>query len=281
MGGLGLFTYLTISAPSFFVARVFGASTLGLFSRANLIVVLPAEYVLRGILRVVYPLYGRLREDLARTRRLVDEALTLTTGFAWPLFALVAGAAPVIVAILLGDRWSEAAPLLSIFALIVAGWVPCTLLTNAAEAFGWMGTIAARQLGFFAGTAASLLIVYLADLDLVWLLAGLALTEVCVYALTLRPFVNRGYLESRPTLKHQAIHLAVALTAFAAAAACADLLSETPLVVQALGQLSVGAVLLAVAVVGWRRIPATRILGSRVGAGPNRGILRASWEAMG
>ncbi len=39
VGGLGLFTYLTISAPSFFVARVFGASTLGLFSRANLIVV--------------------------------------------------------------------------------------------------------------------------------------------------------------------------------------------------------------------------------------------------
>ena len=128
---------------------------------------------------------------------------------------------------------------------------------------------------------ATLTIAYAADLALEWLLAGIALTEICVYALTLRPFISRGYLRRDLIVRNHAIDLAIAVGAFAAAATIADLLSETPLVLQALGQLAVGCILIAIAIVGWRRLPATKILGDRVGAGTQRGIVRASWEALG
>ena len=62
----------------------------GSTSRANLIVSLPLTYAASSMTKVLYPLYGRVRDDFARTRTLLDEALMLTTGLAWPLFALVA-----------------------------------------------------------------------------------------------------------------------------------------------------------------------------------------------
>jgi MFS family permease len=61
---------------------------LGLYSRAALIVGLPATYLTTGVTKVLYPLYGRVREDLVRTRTLLGEGLILTTGLTWPFFAL-------------------------------------------------------------------------------------------------------------------------------------------------------------------------------------------------
>lgn len=193
---------------------MFGASVLGLYSRASLIVSLPAEYALTSIFKVIYPIYGRVREDVARTRILVDDALTLTTGLLWPLIGLVAGASPVIVAVLLGARWDDAAPLLTLFALIAGGWVPCGLLTNVAEALGWMKIIAVRHVIFGGSVAVAMLATYLADLGLHWLLAGIAVCDWGVYILMLQPFIHRNLLETRTVLRRQLVNGAVALAAF-------------------------------------------------------------------
>ena len=53
---------------------------LGVYSRSFMIVALPATYATSSVYKVLYPLYGRVRDDFARTRAVVDEGLTLTTG---------------------------------------------------------------------------------------------------------------------------------------------------------------------------------------------------------
>jgi lipopolysaccharide exporter len=269
VSGLSFSSYVTNTAPSWFAARAFGPVTLGIYSRANLMVGLPLTYLSTSVMKVLYPLYGRIRGDLARTKILLDEGLTLTTGLVWPAFALAAGASPVIVRVLLGARWHEAAPLLTLCALAACGNLPCGLLTNAAEAFGWMRLIAIRQIIFFAGISAALLMVYLAGLSLSWLLAGIAAAQWATYAVTLQAFVRRGILDVSVVLRSQLPQGVVAAVAFGAAFACAQLLNGTGLVEQVAGQVAVGMGLVGAILLGRSRFPATKILAHRMRATQN------------
>lgn len=268
------------TAPAWFTARTFGASVLGLYSRANLVVSLPLTYVSQSITRVLYPLYGHVREDLRRTRILLDEALTLSTGLAWPVFAMIAGASPVIVEVLLGPRWSEAAPLLALFALTACGNLPSDLLTNAAQAFGWMRIIAMRLIAFSAGAAGAMGTVHLAGLSPKWLLVGIAASQWITYLLTLQPFIRRRYLDSGLILRKQLVHAAVAVGAFGASASCAKILAGAALPIQVGGQAAVAAVVAGAILLRWRWFPATRVLGRRIGVAPGESIARAMVAAL-
>ena len=280
VSGLNFLNYFINTLPSWFVARAFGASVLGFFSRANLIIVLPAEYAVTSVFKVVYPLYGRVRENLGQTKVLLHEALALTTGLVWPCFALAAGAAPVIVGLLLGDRWDQATPLVSLFALIATAWVPCWILLNAAEAFGWMRVIAWRQLILLAAVSLTLAIAALTDLSVTWLLVGVALCEWAVYLLTLQPFIRRGFLQARMVWRGQLIHAIVAVTVFGCATLCAELLEDANLFVQALGQAAVAALMLIIVVTGRAWLPATAIIARRLGVGPDESLVRAGWTTL-
>ena len=63
---LNLGFYALYTAPGWAIARMFGAESLGLYSRANLIVGLPVNYLVTGLTKVVYPLYGRIGSEIAR-----------------------------------------------------------------------------------------------------------------------------------------------------------------------------------------------------------------------
>jgi O-antigen/teichoic acid export membrane protein len=251
------------TVPSWFAARTYGSAVLGLYSRANLIVGLPHTYFVTGVMKILYPLYGRVRDDLARTRTLLDEGLTLSTGLIWPLYAMLAGAAPVVVRVLLGQRWHAAAPLVALCALIACGDFPCSLLTNAAEALGWMRAIALRQVVFLAGVGASIAVVYLADLDLEWLLAGIALAQWVAYAMTLTPFVERGLLGIRSTLQAQVLHGAAALVVFGITFAGARVVEGTAAPVQVLCMCVVGFGVCGALFALRSRLPAGRVLERR------------------
>lgn len=269
VGVLGLSAYAVNTAPAWFAARVFGPLVLGLYSRANLIVSLPLTYAASSMTKVLYPLYGRVRDDFARTRTLLDEALMLTTGLAWPLFALVAGAAPVVVRVLLGARWHGAAPLLAFIALAACAALPLGLLTNAAEAMGWMRAIAARQAWFAGGVAAALAAVHFAGLDLQWLLAGVAAAQWSAYGVTLQPFIRRGCVDGRAVLRSQITHAAAGIVTFGAAAGCAHGLSEVSLPIQVVAQMAIGIAVFAALFLGRSWFPATDVLIRRVRSGWN------------
>jgi O-antigen/teichoic acid export membrane protein len=280
VGGLGFYTNLTMALPAWFTARSFGAATLGVYSRANLIVALPAFYAASSIFKVIFPLYGHVRENIARTRTLLDEALTLTTGIVWPSFALVAGASPVLIEVLLGSRWAEGAPLVPMFVLAACAYVAGWLLSNAAEAFGWMRLIAFRQTACVAVVIATLVVAELADLSLTLMLAGVAAAQWLGYALTLIPVARRDMLELGPALRRQAVHAGAALACFAAAALCAEALENAPIGIQALGQLVVGAVAAIVFIQGRAWMPATQVLARRMGVPPGESLVRGALSYM-
>jgi PST family polysaccharide transporter len=264
LSGLYFSAWAINAIPSWFTSLSFGKFTLGLYNRASLVVNLPLGYLSTGITKVLFPLYGRVRDNAAKTKAMLSEGIVLATGFIWPLFAIVAGAAPVLVDILLGERWHGAAPLLRLFVLIACGMFPTTFLTNAAEALGWIKFAAFRLLVLLALLGAAVAVVGATGLGLRWLLVGVAIAQWSTYVVTLRPFVSRGIVDSRLVLGSHLVHGSLSLAAFGAAFGCAELLAGAGLLAQALGEVVLTVVVCALVLRGRRWYPATRVLAQRM-----------------
>ncbi len=122
------------TAPSWVVSRVAGQVGLGYYSRANMIVTLPLSHLTVGLTKALYPLYGRLRNDRERTREVIESTLFTSVMFSWPAFAAAAGAAPLLVRVLLGPQWTEAGRLLPAFAAFAAVNIAFVIVGNPLEA---------------------------------------------------------------------------------------------------------------------------------------------------
>lgn len=263
LSGLYFGSYAAYTLPSWVAGHTFGAFTLGLYSRANAIVNLPLTYLSSSVMKVLFPLYGRVRDSAERTRTLLSEGIVLATGFTWPMFAIVAGAAPVVVDLLLGPRWHGATPLLRLCVLIACGALPTGLLTNAAEAMGWIRLATLRLIVFLALLCAAVAVTELAGLGLSDLLVGVAIAQWTTYAITLKPFMRRGVVDSRLLLRGHCIHAAVSLGAFSAALACADVLAGTGPLARVGGELGVTAVVCGLVLTGRSWYPASHVLARR------------------
>lgn len=264
IGALGLVAYVANTAPSWFAATLFGPALLGVYSRAYLIVALPGTYISASILKVVYPMYGHVRDNQAQLRVLITEAITLTTGTVWPLFALVAGAAPVLVEVLLGDRWTDAAPYVTLVAVGICAYIPTELLTNAAEALGWIHVATVRRFIYLTAVSFWLLAGFVIDASLGSVLGGIAATQWLLYALTLWTFSQRGLIVRRHLFRTHVIHVTAAAAACFAAAGVTLAVSATPLALQALFVGATGALTVLILAASESRYPASRLLWARV-----------------
>jgi O-antigen/teichoic acid export membrane protein len=252
------------NAPAWFTGRVFGASALGYYSRAELIAGLPLYYLFTGATKTLYPLYGRLRENAARVGVLVNDWITMVSGFVWPLLALLAGSAPVVVRLLLGESWEASAPLLRVLCLIGAANIVWWLLTNAAEAFAWMRLVAVCQIACALAMASLLTICWLSNVGLHTVLVGVALIQICAAAGTLIAVARRLDIVLRDLFSALAAHAVAALLAFSLAEGVEKALEGSPLLVRVCGQvLAAGVAVLGLTLLRGR-YPAARVLAAHV-----------------
>lgn len=258
-------TYVLNTAPAWVIARSFGANTLGLYSRASLIVGLPLTYLSSGVTKVLFPLYGRVRDDIDRTRALLSEGIALLTGFTWPLLGVIAGGSSVVVDVLLGPRWHGAGPLLQLCALAACANLPSGMLTTAAEALGWMRIAAAREAIFLIMIALSLSGAEWGHFGLKELLLAVAISQWVTYLLILRPFLRREILDVRLVVQSNVAHGAAALAAYSVALGCSRLLDGTPQAVQVIGQLVVAGIVVTIVLRGQSWFPASQVLSRRLG----------------
>ena len=257
--------YVANTLPSWVAGRTFGVFMLGLYSRANQMVNLPLAYLSASLTTVLFPLYGHVRNDTKRTSALLNEAIVLATGFTWPLFAIGAGAAPVLVDVLLGSRWHGATPLLQLSVLVACGALPTGLLTNMAEALGWIWLATLRLIAFLVMLCMALAVTKLAGLGLSELLIGVAIAQWITYAITLKPFASRGVIDSRLLLRSHFVHALVSIGAFGIALTCARILAGVGIVAQVAGELMVTVAVCGVVFLGRSWYPASEIFWRRLG----------------
>ena len=270
LSGLYLGFYAAYTLPAWVAGRAYGAATLGLYSRSSLIVTLPLTYATSGISKVLFPLYGRVRDDLKRTQVMLSEAVVLATGFSWPVLAIVAGGAPVLIAALLGPNWASATPLLRLSAVFVGAALPLNLLTNGAEAMGWIRTAAIRLVVFLVLLSSVIGATQAADLGMSALLGGVAVVEWATYAITLMPFVRRAIVDPGLLLRSHLVHGAVSLVAFGAAFLGASALAGTNILIQIAAQIVIALAIFGVILAGRSWFPAAEVLTRRMGGSPGR-----------
>ena len=125
-----VFEFIARLGGHFVIGRWLGAASLGYYTRADRLVLLPRNYANQGLFQVLFPAMARRQQG---TERLADvylhglEALALA---ALAVSALVFVAAPEIVAVILGGQWGPVALLLRILAFAILFQV-CDILNLA------------------------------------------------------------------------------------------------------------------------------------------------------
>ena len=112
-----LLSYINMTIDLFVGGRLLGATALGLYSVPRNLILQIQMMVNPIITRVGFPLIAQVQHDVARVRYIYLKTLNMTASTNAPLYLGIAFFAPVIVAIILGEGWQEAAPLLRILAV--------------------------------------------------------------------------------------------------------------------------------------------------------------------
>lgn len=135
MGGnltaFSMLNYFARTADNLLIGRFLGVEPLGLYSRAYGLMMLPNTLLTAPLQRVMVPVLARLQDDHARFERAYFRAVRLLAAVVIPIGFGMAVLAEEIVLMLLGSKWTSAAPLLRVLAINTAlqpllsstGWV--------------------------------------------------------------------------------------------------------------------------------------------------------------
>lgn len=109
------------NADNILVGWYWGASPLGLYSRAYSLLMLPVRQLNAPIASVAIPAFSRIQSDPERFARFYLRAVSLMVWIGAPAFGFLFVGAEPIVTLTLGRRWEGAAPVFQILALSALG----------------------------------------------------------------------------------------------------------------------------------------------------------------
>ena len=148
----GLFNTLSGMADNVLIGRLLGSADLGLYTRAAQLESMPTQQLKQPVNGTVTPLLSSLQDDPERYRALYLKALGGLATVALPMTAVLVVGAEEIIAVLLGDQWGAAAPILRWFA--VGGGV--AVITSSVA---WLYQSSGRGRAFATWSAAASVVI--------------------------------------------------------------------------------------------------------------------------
>jgi polysaccharide transporter, PST family len=129
--GFNLLNFLSRNVDNVLIGRVWGTTALGLYDRSYRLMMFPLQNINAPLSRVMLPILSRLRDDEERFRRSYLMALRGILILSTPAIAVAGATSDRLIPFLLGDQWSNAAPIflwLSLAALFqplsnTTGWL--------------------------------------------------------------------------------------------------------------------------------------------------------------
>ena len=175
--GTQLVAYVAKNVDSIAIGRAWGPSQLGIYDRAYQVLVVPLNQLNAPLSRVAIPIFSRISQQRSRFAAAIRTAQLMSTYFTGTLFALVAALAVPLVAILFGDNWAAAAPVLAILAI---GGIFRSLLQVCFWIYTSLG-LTRPQLKFYLVAQPILVVVILCGLP--WGIVGVAIGHSVGYLL--------------------------------------------------------------------------------------------------
>ena len=106
------------SSDSILIGRFFGASPLGLYTRANVLLARPMQQVIIPVNNVLIPVLSRLQSDPERYRRSYMRAYGTLALVVFSFAAMCLPLAKPLVLVVLGPKWTGVIPLFAVFTLV-------------------------------------------------------------------------------------------------------------------------------------------------------------------
>jgi PST family polysaccharide transporter len=142
------------------VGRFQGAQALAFYGLAYRLLLLPVQLAGSTVGAVLFPAFARLTQDLPALGVEMARATRALAAVSLPLMALVAAAAPQLVAVIFGPQWQPAVPIVQVLAIagaLQAIYQPSTapLMLSLGHAtlnlrYAWLMTVVAT-VGIVAG----------------------------------------------------------------------------------------------------------------------------------
>lgn len=114
--GSTVFIFLLNQGDDIFLAKVLGATALGFYQMAYLVISMPTTELTHVVSRVTFPAYRHIRDQPARLRDTYLTLVQLTSLLALPLAVLIFLHARAIVVYVFGETWLPMVPLIQIMA---------------------------------------------------------------------------------------------------------------------------------------------------------------------
>lgn len=107
-----------VNTDSILIGRLFGPASLGLYTRASVLLKRPLEQISTPINSVMDPVLSRLQSDPGHYRRTFLRTFRVLAMIIFPFSAMCLVLSRPIVLVILGPKWVDAVPLFSAFALV-------------------------------------------------------------------------------------------------------------------------------------------------------------------
>lgn len=104
-------------ASELLVGKMLSTSAVGLFSLSKEIAQLPTAEVAKPINKATFPVYSRFQNDFRELRQAYLSTVALTTALTLPAALGIALVAPLLVEVVLGEKWLPMVPLLQLLAI--------------------------------------------------------------------------------------------------------------------------------------------------------------------
>lgn len=185
-GHLTLFhvlNYFARNLDKVLLGRTWGEGSLGLYSKAYQLLLLPIQQINAPISSVAIPALSRIKDDPDRFRRYYCNAMNLISYLTAPLVVFMAALSDEIVPVVLGDQWLGASRIFQVLAIAAFG-------RPIMNANGWLfiSLGKTRRMMMWGFISVPLFVVSFA-IGLKWGAIGVALAyAICAQALRLPGF---------------------------------------------------------------------------------------------
>lgn len=125
------FEFIARQGGYFVVGRWLGAASLGYFTRADKLILLPRNYVGQSLFHVLFPAMAQRQQGTERLATIYLHGSEVLSLVALPVSAMLFVCAPEIVSVILGGQWGPVVALLQILAFAVL-FQMCDILNFAA-----------------------------------------------------------------------------------------------------------------------------------------------------
>jgi PST family polysaccharide transporter len=140
--GFNIFNYWVRNTDDLLIGKFIGSASLGIYSRAYSILLMPISQISAAIGRVMFPALSRIQEDKIRVKQIYLRCLAMIALVTFPMMLGLLVVADSFVLVLFGPKWVDVIPILKVLCLL--GMVESLVTT-----LGWIYTSQGRTDLFF------------------------------------------------------------------------------------------------------------------------------------